>query len=369
MFSNLFIKESVESFKYDVCQFSKHHLATFSSTNNKSLEPFVLIHSDVWGSISNSISRAKWFVAFINDYTRVTWIFLMKHKSKICQIFVDFFCLVKNQFNKSIKRLWLDNGTEFVNLKFSMFLKDNGVVHELMKNCHLPEVARALLFQMSAPNVYWGEVVLTTTYLINNLPTRVLNGISPIKHTLSSFPSSPLMLSLPSCVFGCVIFIHSHNPYREKLDPRAIKCVFIGYHSNKKGFKCYHPPSHWVFVSMDDVQVQEVTKPTLVPQQVQLSESKVSILENPIEDVTDNMHIALRKGKRSCVKYFISQSVCIDHLFVQNQSFIVAINPNITPTSVQEALKDENWVQVMKEKMKALEKIQLGRLLINLQTK
>ncbi|RDX81895.1 hypothetical protein CR513_37378, partial [Mucuna pruriens] len=123
--------ESVESFKCDICQFSKHHRATFSPSNNKSLEPFDLIHSYVWGPASNSISRAKWFVSFIDDCTCVTWIFLMKHKYEVCQIFVDFFCLVKNQFNKSIKRLRLDNGTEFVNLEFSKFLKDIGVVHEL----------------------------------------------------------------------------------------------------------------------------------------------------------------------------------------------------------------------------------------------
>ncbi|RDX82679.1 hypothetical protein CR513_36508, partial [Mucuna pruriens] len=87
-----------------------------------------------------------------------------------------------------------------------------------------------------------------------------------------------------------------------------------------------------------DVQVQEVTKLTLVLEQVQLSEPEVSILENLIEDIIDDMPIVLRKGKRSCVKYPISQFVCIDHLFD-------AIK---TPTS--------NWVQAMKEEMKALEK-------------
>ncbi|RDX79103.1 hypothetical protein CR513_40512, partial [Mucuna pruriens] len=104
---------------------------------------------------------------------------------------------------------------------------------------------------MFVPNVYWGEFVLTATYLINKLPTRVLNGISPIKHMLSFFPSSPLMLSLPSRVFVCVAFVHSHNPHRGKLDPKVVKCVFIGYPSNKKGFKCYHPLSRRFFVSMD----------------------------------------------------------------------------------------------------------------------
>ncbi|RDY07687.1 hypothetical protein CR513_08168, partial [Mucuna pruriens] len=195
------------------------------------------------------------------------------------------------------------------------------------------------------------------------------------------------MLSFPSCVFRRVTFIHFHNPHLGKLNPRAVKCTFIGYPSNKKGFKCYHPPSHQVFVSMDvtfhktksffvspllqgesylevesviellpfpthDVQVQEISKPTLVLEQVQLSELEVSILENPIEDVTDDMPIALRKGKRSCVKYPISQFMCIDHLY----NFVVAFDAIKTPTSIQEALKDENWIQAMKEEMKVLEK-------------
>ncbi|RDX76963.1 hypothetical protein CR513_42983, partial [Mucuna pruriens] len=297
-----------------------------------------------------------------------------------------------------ISTIWVmqrsNNEIKFVNLEFSKFLKDNGVVHELTKNRHPLEVARVFIFQIFVPNVYWGEAVLIATYLINRLPTRVLNDISPIKHMLSFFPSL-LILSLPSRVFGCVSFVHSHNPHRGKLDARAIKCVFIGYPSNKKGFKCYHPLSHRFFVSMDgesylevklvieslpfptqdvQVQVQEVMKPTLVPKlvqmsnsdvsipdkfiekQVQLFEPEVSILDNFIEDVTDDMPIALRKGKRSCVKYTIFQFVCINHLSIKHQSFIVSIDAIKTPTSVQEALKDENWVQVMKEEMKALEK-------------
>ncbi|RDX67909.1 hypothetical protein CR513_53160, partial [Mucuna pruriens] len=130
MFPNLFTKAFVQSFNF---------------------EPFDLIHYDIWGPTNNFILWAKWFVSFIDDCTLVTWIFLMKHK-----------------YEKSIKRLQSNNGTNFVNLEFSKFLKDNGVVHEMTcvntpqqngfaerKNCHLLE----------------GETVPTSTYLINRLPT------------------------------------------------------------------------------------------------------------------------------------------------------------------------------------------------------
>ncbi|BAT84649.1 hypothetical protein VIGAN_04207700, partial [Vigna angularis var. angularis] len=72
---------------------------------------------------------------------------------------------------------------------------------------------------MSVPKNYWGEVVLTATYLINRLPTRILNDISPIESLLSFLPSCSLLTSLPSRVFGCVVFVHSHHPNCGKLDP------------------------------------------------------------------------------------------------------------------------------------------------------
>ena len=58
-------------------------------------------------------------------------------------------------------------------------------------------------------------------------------------------------------VFGCVVFVHIHDTNRGKLDPRALKCIFVGYSSKKKGYKCYHPASRKFFVSMDVTFVEK----------------------------------------------------------------------------------------------------------------
>ncbi|CAJ2647123.1 unnamed protein product [Trifolium pratense] len=69
---------------------------------------------------------------------------------------------------------------------------------------------------------------------------------------LSSFyPDVSTSCNLIPRIFGCKSFVHIHSDGRGKLDPRALKCVFIGYSSTQKGYKCYHPPSNKFFVSRD----------------------------------------------------------------------------------------------------------------------
>lgn len=49
MFPSLFQHNNVSKFQGDTCELSKHHRMAFSPNSNKSEEPFVIIHTDVWG--------------------------------------------------------------------------------------------------------------------------------------------------------------------------------------------------------------------------------------------------------------------------------------------------------------------------------
>ena len=69
---------------------------------------------------------------------------------------------------------------------------------------------------------------------------------------LSSFyPHLDPTNKLQPRIFGCVSFVHIHSNERGKLDPRAVKCVFLGYSSTQKGYKCYQPLSKKFYVSRD----------------------------------------------------------------------------------------------------------------------
>ena len=97
------------------------------------------------------------------------------------------------------------------------------------KNRHLLEVARAMMFITHVTHSFWGEVVLTVGYLINRLPSKTLKFKTPLKTHCESYPSTPFFPSIEPKVFGCVVYVHNHSVSRTKLDPKALKCVFIGY--------------------------------------------------------------------------------------------------------------------------------------------
>ncbi|RVX16318.1 Retrovirus-related Pol polyprotein from transposon TNT 1-94 [Vitis vinifera] len=127
--------------------------------------------------------------------------------------------------------------------------QQNGVAER--KNGHLLNTTRALLFQGNVPKSYWGEVVLTATYMINRIPSRVLDNKSPIKILKSFYPHFRTSNELTPRVFGCTTFVHVHSQHRDKLDPRAIKYVFLGYSSTKKGYNCYNPSTIKFYISAD----------------------------------------------------------------------------------------------------------------------
>ncbi|CAJ2657775.1 unnamed protein product [Trifolium pratense] len=123
--------------------------------------------------------------------------------------------------------------------------QQNGVAER--KHRHLVDTARTLLIDAHAPLKFWGDAMLTANYLINRMPSSVLDNEIP--HSLL-FPKDPLY-AVPLRVFGSTCFVHDHSPGRDKLSARAVKCVFLGYSKTQKGYRCYSPSTHRFYVSAD----------------------------------------------------------------------------------------------------------------------
>ncbi|CAN7091392.1 unnamed protein product [Brassica rapa subsp. narinosa] len=182
------------SFKSDceACILGKHCKSVFSRSNTIYENCFDLIHSDVWTAPCLSREHHKYFVTFIDEKSKYTWITLMQSKDRVFEAFINFQNYVSNHFNAKIKILRSDNGGEYTSNAFKQHLAKYGMIHQTScpytpqengvaerKNRHLMEVARSMMFHTSMPKSYWGDAVLTACYLINRIPTRILQDQSP----------------------------------------------------------------------------------------------------------------------------------------------------------------------------------------------
>ena len=97
---------------------------------NKILE---LVHNDVFGPVSvPSLGKSVYYVSFVDDFSRNTWIYFLTKKSEVFDKFKEFKALVENQIEKKIKVLRTDNGGEFCKKEFEEFCKKCGIA--LQKN-------------------------------------------------------------------------------------------------------------------------------------------------------------------------------------------------------------------------------------------
>lgn len=163
-----------------------------------------LLYSDVWGpSKITTMAGKRWFITFIDNHTRFTWVFLLQEKSDIALAFKKIYQMVLTQFRTQIRILCRDNGKEFFNKISGNFFTTRDIVHQCSctntpqqneiverKNKQLLEVAWALSFQTKVPKCLWGDAISTATYLINRLPTRILEFKTPSKIFTTCFPAT-----------------------------------------------------------------------------------------------------------------------------------------------------------------------------------
>jgi hypothetical protein len=105
-------------------------------------------------------------------------------------------------------------------------------------------MTHSLLLTFGAPYHIWVEAVLTSVYLINLLPTPILNWDTP--HT-RLYGSPPFYSSFH--VFGCSCFPHLGSYVSDKLSSCNIECIFLGYNSQHKGYLCLDPTIGRVYIS------------------------------------------------------------------------------------------------------------------------
>ena len=213
----------IKSLQCETCQLGKHHRVPFASRRESRVNsPFHLVHSDIWGPINTpSLLGFRYFIIFVDDYSRVTYLYLIKERSELYSIFKSFYMEIKTQFNDSLCIFRSNNAHEYFHTSLSQFFDDHGIIHQSScphtsqqnvvaerKMRQLLEVTHAIKFHMRVPKSYWNDAVLTACDLINRMPSTILGG--QILYTVLS-PDAPLF-HLPPKIFGCVCYVHIVGP-------------------------------------------------------------------------------------------------------------------------------------------------------------
>ncbi|GJZ81043.1 retrotransposon protein, putative, ty1-copia subclass [Tanacetum coccineum] len=173
-----------------------------------------LIHTDVCGPFKiMSRQGASYFVTFTDDFSRYRYVYLLKHKHEVFETFKVFQKEVENQLGKTIKLLRSDRGGEYMSQEFLDHLKDHGII-----------------------------AYRTPPY------TPQHNGVSDRRNKtlLDTVRSMMSQTTLPKSFEALVKRDTLTKP--DKLEPRSIKCIFIGYPKETMGYSFYFPPENKVLL-------------------------------------------------------------------------------------------------------------------------
>ena len=165
----------------------------FPSSDSRATGILDLIHSDVSGRMSHvSLSGYEYYVLFIDDHSRRTWIYFLKTKSEVFKRFQEFRALVETQTGRKIKSLRSDNGGEYTLGEFVDYCAEAGIRREFTvpynpqqngvaerKNRSIIGAAKAMLHDQGLPLFLWAEACNTVVYLQNRSPHRALGHIIP----------------------------------------------------------------------------------------------------------------------------------------------------------------------------------------------
>ena len=192
-----------QPFTCTICPMARQVRLSFTLSTTHSKTIFDLLHIDLWGPYHvPTYDNCRYFITLVDDYSRATWTYLLITKSNAIQVLQTFINMIENQFQTTIKCIRSDYELEFNNNETLKFFQAKGIAHQ--KSCpytpqqnniverkhrYLLETARALLFQSKLPTKYWGDCILTSTYLINRLPSTFLQNKCPYEMLYKEKPN------------------------------------------------------------------------------------------------------------------------------------------------------------------------------------
>lgn len=283
---NLDRKVNITKSTCSTCCEGKQSRLPFKHVGSRANEILELIHTDICGPMEvASIGGSKYFLLFVDDYSRMIFVHFLRNKSEALSCFKEFKAKAENQTNKKIKTIRSDNGLEFCNKEFDLFLQKEGINHQktnnytpeqngLCERCNrsVVEKARCLMFDAKLGKEFWAEATNTAVYLHNRTVASALNGKTPYEKWTGTKPEVGHLR-----IFGSKVMVHLPKEKRQKWDKKSVEHILVGYPDNIKGYRLYNPVSKTITTSRDVIIMEHEMDVVTLP----VNDTRI------VEDVSD----------------------------------------------------------------------------------
>ncbi|GJV03883.1 putative ribonuclease H-like domain-containing protein [Tanacetum coccineum] len=232
------------------CQLGKSRKATHKPKMiNTIMEVLYTLHMDLCGPLRvQSISRKKYILVIVDDYSRFTWVKFLRSKDETPAFVINLLKQLQVGLNKTVWFVRTDNGTEFVNKELTDYYESVGITHEKTvprtpqqngvverRNRTLVEAARTMLIFSKAPLFLWAEAVATACYTQNRSLIHTLHDKTPYELVHDKKPDLSFLH-----VFGALCYPTNDSEDLGKLKAKADIGFFVGYAPNRKGYRIYN---------------------------------------------------------------------------------------------------------------------------------
>ena len=371
--------------KCEICIQAKMTKLPFPKSE-RNYEILQIIHSDIC-ELNGNLTRGGniYFSTFIDDYSRYTYVYLMKCKDEVFNKFKVYKSIVENQKEKKIKILRSDRGGEYFPTIFSSFCEEHRIIHQRTspytpqqnglaerKNRTLVDMVNSMLLSSQLPFNLWGEALLSVCHIHNRIPSKITKT-SPYELWNGRKPNLSYIR-----VWGCLAFYRVPDPKRTKLGPREMKSVFVGYAKNSKTYMLLDLESNVIMESRDVQFLENKTRDDSTNESTSLSggvnetnipnrSSSPLLVDNKNTKIQEQVEI--RRSQRT------KKEKVLDPDFISSQAIVFLVEGNrnnnvlnkipillnveedITPKTYKEALTSRDssfWKEAINDEIDSL---------------
>ncbi|CAI7822553.1 unnamed protein product [Closterium sp. NIES-54] len=227
--------------------------------------PLQTLHMDVWGPARvRGQGHERYFLLVVDDYSRYTTVFPLRSKGEVTEVMIDWIRAARLRLRESfgsdfpVLRLHPDRGGEFSSARLGAFCRAQGIrqtftlpaspqkngIAERRRIGMVMDVARTSMIHAAAPHFLWPFAVQYAAHQLNLQPRVSLPETSPTLLWTGKVGDASAFQ-----VWGSRVFVRDLSA--DKLSPRAVPCVFLGFPPDAPGWQFYHPTSRRVLSSQD----------------------------------------------------------------------------------------------------------------------